>query len=504
MEIEKLKVKNITPYEKNAKKHDERQIKNVMESIRQFGFVQPVVVDKNLVLIIGHCRLEAARRLGMEEVDAVVADGLTEEQVDKLRLLDNKLNESEWDMALLLEGIQDLDFSGFDLDWNLPGLDEEETEEVIEDEVPDENEVEERAKLGDIWKLGSHRLLCGDCTDALNYDLLLRGQKASLVFTDPPYGMKKQSEGVLNDNLNYDDLLDFNREWIPLTFEALKSNGSWYCWGIDEPLMDIYSNILRPMQKANRITFRNLIVWNKSYLKNGNTFNPFGAVGNESARMFPRADEKCLFVMCGVDGFNNNSEFYNDEYEPIRQYMEREAKKVGLTGKKVKEITGTQMFAHWFTKSQFTLITREHYQALQEYYKGEAFTVPYDELRNRFSKLHDDTLAKRSYFANADESNNVWNIEMTKGEEKEEARGHATPKPIELCARGVKSSSREGEIVLDVFGGSGSTMIACEQLNRSCYMMELEPHYCDVIIARWEKFTGQKAELEKGGANLDK
>ena len=148
-------------------------------------------------------------------------------------------------------------FDEFEID-----IDEDTEAEVVEDEIPEPPE-EPRAQLGDLYKLGNHRLLCGDSTDALNIDILMQGKKADLVFTDPPYGMKKESDGVLNDNLNHDDLLEFNKEWIKLSFENLKENGSFYCWGTDEPLMDIYANILKPMARDNKLTFRNLITWDK-------------------------------------------------------------------------------------------------------------------------------------------------------------------------------------------------------------------------------------------------
>lgn len=495
MEVVKLKTADIIPYEKNAKKHDERQIANVMESIKQFGFVQPLVVDRDGVLIIGHCRLLAAKRLGMEEVDAVIASELTQEQVDKLRLLDNKLNESDWDMDLLLEGISELDFEGFDIDWDLPELKEETVEEVIEDEVPEE--IEERTKPGDVWKLGNHRLLCGDCTDVHNIDKLMNGAVADLVFTDPPYGMKKEKDGVLNDNLNENDLLDFNRQWIPLTFGALKDTGCWYCWGIDEPLMDIYSEILKPMKKANQIVIRNYITWAKH-----------SAYGVNSGEMlsYPKETERCWFVMKGIDWNNTNAEWFDDKYEAILKYMEEEAEKVNLTPQKLKEICGVQMFSHWFTKSQFVIITEKHYNELRAAFAG-CFTKPYKELR---ALLGEET--RKPYFdAKAIDNvgdiglTDVWRFSQTSNEERE-GLGHATPKPIALCARGIHASTKEGENVLDVFGGSGSTLIACEQLGRNCYMMELDPHYCDVIIARWEKFTGETAELmeEKEGGNIDK
>lgn len=165
MNIQQMQIKDIIPFERNAKKHDERQIKNVMESIRQYGIVQPLVVDKENVLIIGHCRLIASKRLKLKEVPVVRMDELTQEQVDKLRLLDNKLNESEWDFDILLEDIPTLDFSDFDLDWELPELDEHEDIEIVEDEVPEE--VDNKTELGDIWLLGNHRLICGDSTDLL-------------------------------------------------------------------------------------------------------------------------------------------------------------------------------------------------------------------------------------------------------------------------------------------------------------------------------------------------
>lgn len=135
MKIEQMKIKDIIPYERNAKKHDNNQINNVAESIQRFGFAQPLVVDKDNVLIIGHCRLLAAKRLKLREVPVVKMTELTEDQVKQLRLLDNKLNESEWDLDLLMSEIEGLDFEGFNIDWEIPEL--EETLEVIEDEAPE-------------------------------------------------------------------------------------------------------------------------------------------------------------------------------------------------------------------------------------------------------------------------------------------------------------------------------------------------------------------------------
>lgn len=212
MNIENIAIKDIKPYERNAKKHDEKQIKNVMESIKQFGMAQPLAVDKDNVLIIGHCRLIACKRLKMKEVPVVRMDELTQEQVDKLRLLDNKLNESEWDFDLLAEDIPTLDFSDFDIDWGLPE-DIEEPSEIEEDEAP-EPPTEPKAKLGDLYILGNHRLICGDSTDVAVIDRLMDGVKADMVFTDPPYGYNYQSNMRTKtekfDVLENDDkILDF-------------------------------------------------------------------------------------------------------------------------------------------------------------------------------------------------------------------------------------------------------------------------------------------------------
>ena len=481
MEIINKKLTEIKPYEKNPRRNDEA-VEYVANSIKEFGFKVPIVIDKDGTIVAGHTRYKASKKLGLKEVPCIVADDLNEEQIKAFRLADNKVGEiAEWDFGLLddeLNDILDIDMGEFGFE---PLEDEAEEQEIIEDEVETDN-IPKRVETGDIWKLGDHYLGCGDSTDFLWLKTLMQGKKADLVFTDPPYGMKKEKDGVANDNLNYDDLLEFNKRWIPLTFDLLKDNGSWYCWGIDEPLMDVYTHILKPKMKKNEITFRNLITWDKG--------NGQGQLSSEF-RMFATADEKCLFVMCGVQGFNNNSDNYFEKWEPIRTYLEAEARKVGLNNKKLKEICGVEMYGHWFTKSQWCLIPEEHYLKLQNYFKNEygAFKKEYDELKKEYYKT-------RAYFDNThDNMNNVWHFARTTGEERELAGGHATPKPIALCARAIKSSSRENEFVLDVFGGSGSTLIACEQLNRVCYVNELDSHWCDVIINRWEKLTGKKAIL---------
>lgn len=478
MEIIKLNINEVIPYPDNPRKND-NAVDAVAESIKQCGYCSPIVIDEDNVILAGHTRLKALKKLKWKEVECVRKTGLTEEQKKKYRILDNKTNElAEWDFDLLEEEIDGMDFDGFDFGFDFNSG--EDDAEIIEDEPPEVDEENEPIiQRGDIWQLGDHRLMCGDSTDALNINILMQGKKADLVFTDPPYGMKKEKDGVLNDNLNYDDLLEFNKKWIPLTFDALKNNGSWYCWGIDEPLMDIYSEILKPMIKANKITFRNLITWDKG--------SGQGQLSSEF-RMYPIADEKCLFVMCGQCGFTEKRE--NTEWViPIVEKIKAKAKKYGLTAKDMRVAIGHSANGadHFTTFGIFRFPQREYYE---KWFDDKG----YDELKREYEELRAEYEKGKAYFDNThDNMNNVWHFSKTSGEERETAGGHATPKPIALCSRAIKSSSREGEIVLDVFGGSGSTLIACEQLNRKAYLMELEPKWCDVIIKRWEAFTGKKA-----------
>ncbi len=486
MQIIYKNINEINPYEKNPRRNKEA-VNYVAESIKEFGFKVPIIVDKDLTIVAGHTRYKAAKKLGIKEIPCIIADDLTPEQVKAFRLADNKVGEiAEWDIDLLgdeLNDIVNIDMSEFGFDMGDIDINIGNTKEVEEDDFEVELPEEPMAKLGDIYQLGEHRLMCGDSTDRATVEKLMGGAKADMVFTDPPYGMKKEKDGVANDNLNYDDLLDFNKKWIPLTFEALKDNGSWYCWGTDEPLMDIYSYILKPMIKTNKITFRNLITWDKG--------NGQGQLSSDF-RMYPIADEKCLFVQCGIQCLTLNSDQYWEEYEPIRKYLYDERIKCGWDIPTMKTIAGhsDKSRDHWTSKSQWNLPTVDVYIKFQNWAKEhniKAFEKEYDKLRAEYDKL-------RAFFDNThDNMNNVWHFSKTSGEERESAGGHATPKPIALCARAIKSSSRENEIVLDVFGGSGSTLIACEQLNRKARIIELEPKWCDVIIKRWEEFTGQKA-----------
>ena len=375
MNIENVAIKDIKPYERNAKKHDETQIKNVMESIKQFGMAQPLAVDKDNVLIIGHCRLIACKRLKMKEVPVVRMDELTQEQVDKLRLLDNKLNESEWDFDLLAEDIPTLDFSDFDIDWGLPE-DIEENTEIEEDEAP-EPPTEPKAKLGDLWQLGNHRLICGDSTDVNVIDRLMDGVKADVVLTDAPYGVSAvNSEGTV---IGYgENHLAERGKYAPIIGDDTTETA--------QQAYDILSQICDK-----------LILWG------GNYFLDF----------LPSSDGWLIWDKRGESGIRNN--FADGEmawcsfHTPIRIYHQ------------------------------------------------------------------------------------LWNGMIREGEH--EKRVHPTQKPVRMLSEILKDFSKENEVIVDVFGGSGSTLIACEQLNRKCYMAELDPKYIDVIIQRYINLKGTDKDV---------
>ena len=501
MEIVKKPIESLIPADYNPRKDltpSDPEYQRLKRSVEEFGYVEPVIYNKRSGVVVGgHQRLKVLKELGFKEIDCVEID-IDEVKEKALNVALNKISGS-WDEVKLKELLTDLKSLEYDVELtgftvseleSLEVIEPPKPKDVVEDDYDPLQEVPKRVSDGDLWRLGEHLLYCGDSTQEGSYIKLLGNEKADLLFTDPPYGMKKEKDGVENDNLNFDDLLEFNKQWIPLTFKYTKENGSWYCWGIDEPLMDIYSEILKPMQKENKITFRNLITWDKGSGQSQNS---------AETRSYATADEKCLFVMCGVQGFNTNADNYYEGWEPIRSYLDTERKKMGLTTAQINALCGKQnMTQSAFTKGGFRLILEQDYNILRNYcieHDIDAFARKYEDIKREYEDIKREWYSTRAFFDNTHENmNNVWHIKRTSGEERALTGGHATPKPLALCGRGIKSSSREGEIVLDAFGGSGSTLIACEQLGRKCRMMELTPHYCDVIINRWEALTGKKAE----------
>jgi hypothetical protein len=283
---------------------DDKFVK-LVKSINEFPQMlklRPIVVNDDMVVLGGNMRLKACKEAGLKEIPIIKASELTEQQQKEFIVKDN-VGYGEWDWDDLANNWDVDELTEWGLD--IPGFDAEVIEAEEDDFAVPDGGIETDIVLGDLFEIGEHRLLCGDSTDSDQVALLMNGQKADMAHNDPPYGMKKEKEGVLNDNLNYNDLLDFNREWIALQFMHLKENGSWYCWGIDEPLMDIYSEILKPYIKEDKIYFRNLITWDK--------INGQGQL-SASRRSYAVADEKCLFIMLGQDGKNRKVDDFYEGY----------------------------------------------------------------------------------------------------------------------------------------------------------------------------------------------
>ena len=509
--VKEAKLKDLIQDDRNLNAGTERGQQLIEKSLREFGAGRSILLDKNNRIIAGNKTHKNAELAGLDDVIIVETDGTklvavkrTDVDLDtkkgrKMALADNATVKADlaWNTDELNAVAEDFGIDTEEWDVGLDEMPVEPTETTEDDFDEEQDEVKPVAQRGDVFALGEHRLMCGDSTDAEAVAKLMNGEMADLVFTDPPYGMKKESEGVLNDNLNFDDLLEFNKRWIPLTFANLKDNGSWYCWGIIEPLMDVYAYIIKPEEKKRELSFRNLIVWKKGAFGSGGGTG----VGQAIQRSYFPETEHCLFVMKGRQDYAADTSTWFEGFEPFRQLWYDELSKAGITQDQAKEICHSTYVSHYGSKSQYSFITPESWKYLQDYCKGKAFAQDYNELRKEYEvvkaehdRIKQEWYETRAYFDNThDKMTDVWEFGRTRGEERAECGGHATPKPLALCARGIKTSSREGEIVLDVFGGSGSTMIACEQLGRKCRMMELDPHYCDVIISRWEKLTGKKA-----------
>lgn len=381
MEIIKLNINEVIPYSNNPRKND-NSVDAVAESIKQCGYCSPIVIDEDNVILAGHTRLKALKKLKWKEVECVRKTGLTEEQKKKYRILDNKTNElAEWDFDLLEEEIDGLDFDGFDFGFDFNSG--EDDAEIIEDEVPEVNEeIEPTVKLGDIWQLGRHRLMCGDSTDAGTVALLMDGKQADLFLTDPPYnvayeGKTKDALTIENDKMESDKFREFLTSAFTAAVSVLKEGGGFYIWFASRE----HCNFETALNDSG-LEVRQELIWKKNSM----------VLGRQD---YQWKHEPCLYGW--KDGASHN--WYSDRCQT--------------------------------TILEFDKPTR--------------------------------------------------------------SADHPTMKPVELFAYQIKNSTKKGETVLDLFGGSGTTIIACEQTGRTAYCMELDPKYCDVIIKRYENLTGDTA-----------
>lgn len=373
-------IDELVPYENNPRDNT-AAIDAVAASIKEFGFKNPIIIDSDNVIVAGHTRLKAAQKLKIQNVPCVVADDLTQEQVNAFRLADNKTAElAEWDLELLnseLELIDGIDMTEFGFE-----LDIADDQEVVEDEFDEELPEEPQTKLGDIYQLGRHRLMCGDSTDVDSVKTLMGGYKADLLLTDPPYnvayeGKTKDALTIKNDSMSNDKFREFLRSAFTAADENMKQGAVFYIWHADSEGYNF-----RGACFDVGWTVRQCLIWNKNSM----------VLGRQD---YQWKHEPCLYGW--------------------------------------KEGAGHLWAAD---RKQTTVLNFDRPQR-----NGE----------------------------------------------------HPTMKPVALFDYQILNNTKGGDIVLDLFGGSGTTIMACEQNGRNAYVMEFDPRYVDVIIKRWEEFTGETA-----------
>ena len=500
-EVPTRPVAELVPYARNSRTHSEAQVAQIAASIREFGFTNPVLIDGEGGIIAGHGRVLAAQSLGLEAVPVLVLDHLTAAQRRAYVIADNKLAlNAGWDEDALRAEVAALGEMDFDLD--LIGFGADELEALLNDAKPTRTEADDApeppeapvSRLGDVWYLGQHRVMCGDSTRPEDVGALMGGDVAQLLHADPPYGMGKAADGVLNDNIYRDKLDQFQMEWWRAFRPHIADNGSAYIWGNAPDLWRLWYR--GGLEASERLELRNEIVWDKKGI---------AGMASPGLNQYPEASERCLFFQFGAQFLEHiNSEDYPEAWEVIRGYMAHEAEVAGVQAGDIKRVCGCGMFGHWFTKSQFTLIPEKHYAALAVAYPGR-FQRPWRELKADWDRvkgagrdvINSRLEGMRSYFDNAhDAMRDVWEFPRVTGAER---HGHATPKPVAMMERAIRSSCPPGGVVIEPFCGSGSTLMAAEVTGRACRTMELSPAYVDVTVGRWQDFTGRTATLQATG-----
>lgn len=419
MNITEVDINTITPYEKNAKDHPKKQVAQIAESIKTFGFNQPILIDKNNVIIVGHGRLEAAKLLALKVVPVQKLENLTAEEANAYRLADNKLNESEWNKKLLIQELIELDAAGFDIEITGFSKDMILTEEEKDDATPDLPN-EPVSVQGDLYELGEHRLLCGDSTSNPDLQKLMNNAQADMVFTDPPYNVdykgkgKNTQEGILNDKMSDNDFADFLIDTFTQTKNFMKAGAPCYVFHSHKTASDFEV----ALEKVG-FNIDTQLIWNK----------PNAGLGMNHYRTKHEP-----FFYCSL---TKDKKFYGD--------------RTGTTVWKIPKEPEAQL--KWFLK-----------------------------------EMEGQESGKTS----------VWSIARANVNEYV----HPTQKPVELPARAIVNSSKQGDIILDQFLGSGTTLVSAEKTNRKCYGMELDPKFVDIIVQRYVNYTG-RTKIKKNGIEIE-
>ena len=447
MNIELRDIDQVRPYPGNPRQNDEA-VDAVAASLREFGFRQPIVVDGEGVIIVGHTRWKAAKKLGLAKVPVHVATDLRESQVKAYRIADNQTAAiAEWDYELLpieLSSLQEMDF-----DLNLLGFDQEELARLMSGDVqqgltdPDDVPAPPDAATtqpGDLWILGNHRLLCGDSSKAEDVNRLLEGATIHLCNTDPPYNVRVEPR---SNNAIAAGLSSFPAS---NAIEAADARGMHH-QGFD---------LARHKSKAHA-THRKLRAKDRPLVNDFVSDEEFDRLleawfGNIARVLAPG---RSFYIWGGYANCAN--------YPPVLKRCEL-----------------------YF--SQAIIWVKEHPVLTRKDFMGNHEWCFYGWREGAAHKFYGPSNVS-----------DVWSVKKV----NPQSMVHLTEKPVELAVRAIQYSSLAGENVLDLFGGSGSTLIAAEQTGRNAYLMELDPLYCDVIVQRWEKFTGKKARRISGDEVTD-
>lgn len=512
----------------NPKQHDTIGIDR---SISEFGLAElPLLDERTGRIVAGHGRIDdlRARHAAHEKAPPDVRvdeagdwwvplqagwSSADDAHARAYLAASNKLTATGgWDLDVLPGFLDDLDGQGL---LELTGFTDDELAAMLADGEPGEgdgaggdpdaipdtagDDADAVTRPGDLWELGPHRLICGDTTDPQTVARLFEGlDPASCVHADPPYGMGKEADGVANDNLYREKLDAFQNAWWAAWSPNTTPNASVYVWGNAPDLWRWWwsgglADWTGPHGPADRLLTRNEIVWDKGSSQ---------ASGTQGAHSYPVASERCLFLMRGQQFLGNqNKDEYHEGYEPFRLYLCQQRDQAGWSTGDVNRITGTQMAGHWFGRSQFALIGRDHYERLAAAAAGAAFTDAYDDLfgtlfpgvRDGGNAARRDLSAAmretRTWFDNTHAAmTDVWQFGRVTGEER---HGHATPKPVDLVQRALASSSRRGDVIAVPFAGTGPEFIAAHRLgHRTVVAAELSPVYVDTVCARWQAYTG--------------